>query len=632
MFSSLRPLRRNLLSVLVQAGVAAMLIAPLSHAATRTVTSNADLGAGSLRNALGMSVSGDVIDFDCSAAALNCPATISLSSQGNDHGFPGPTALAIKAADITIQGPAGGGLTLQVTPGASSATSLRHFFVDSDASLTLKNITLSGGFAKGGDGGSGYGAGGGGAGLGGAIFSQGGLVLSNVTFSANRALGGQGGYAFPDSFSAYGGGGGLGGDGGSQYNGGGGGTGGNGWTGFGNIGGAGGPGLAGAGAGIGSHDAGSDGSNGGGGGGGYGRGGAGSDGGGGGAGYGGGGGAGGFGGGGGGARYIGGGSGGFGGGGGSALSGSAGGLGGGSGGSQLILSKMIPPGPGGGAAGFGGALFVRQGGTLRVENSGGNGRMAGDSVAGGAGSFAGAAAGSGIFLMSGVPTVFDIADGNYTIADAIADDSAISLPSGRSYTAGNGAGAGITKSGAGTLILAGANTYAGMTYVNAGTLRVTGSIHGATVNVAASGILAGDGAIGSIDSYGTLAPGTQTHPQGRFTAAGLTLEAGALSCFHAVGATNASSGLTINGTASVDGIARIDFAGSPSVGTTYTLLQATSIAGRFAGYESNKTNLYGTLAYTATTVTFTVMASDVIFSDSSEQLVLDSPCDAALAN
>jgi hypothetical protein len=139
-----------------------------------------------LRDAIGFAVSGDVIDFDC--AALNCPVTITLSSLGNNQGFPGPTALVITGKSITILGPASGGVTLQASPGITSATSERLFFVDTGASLTLENLILQNGSARGGNGGSGFEGGGGAAGLGGAIFSQGTLTARRFA-PIQRSLG-----------------------------------------------------------------------------------------------------------------------------------------------------------------------------------------------------------------------------------------------------------------------------------------------------------------------------------------------------------------------------------------------------------------------------------------------------------
>jgi len=88
----------------------------------------------------------------------------------------------------------------------------------------------------------------------------------------------------------------------------------------------------------------------------------------------------------------------------------------------------------------------------------------------------------------------------------------------------------------------------------------------------------------------------------------------------------------VTGAVVLSGIARIDFSGAPSVGTTYFPLGASSISGVFAGYETNVPNLLGHFTYGATSVTFTVDANDVIFRDTFEQTVSDSPCIAAFAN
>ena len=189
------------------------------------VTSPADDGPGSLREAITAAATGDTIGFDCTA--LSCPATITLTSQGNNQGFPGPTAFSIQGKSITIAAPNPGDITLQAQPGTTSVTSLRLFFVDTGAALTLQNLNLTGGKAIGGNGGNAFkGGGGGGAGLGGAIFSQGTLSLSNVSFEQNGAAGGSSLGTLPFGQN-FGGGGGLGGDGGNGYSGGGGGTGGN---------------------------------------------------------------------------------------------------------------------------------------------------------------------------------------------------------------------------------------------------------------------------------------------------------------------------------------------------------------------------------------------------------------------
>ena len=67
----------------------------------------------------------------------------------------------------------------------------------------------------------------------------------------------------------------------------------------------------------------------------------------------------------------------------------------------------------------------------------------------------------------------------------------------------SGAGAGITKTGAGTLTLSNTNTYTGATTVNAGTLLVNGSQSGSAVTVNSGAILGGtNGTVGAISVFG----------------------------------------------------------------------------------------------------------------------------------
>jgi hypothetical protein len=128
------------------------------------------------------------------------PAAIYLGIDGDDT-F-GPSALYI-TSQISIVGPTANGITL-ARDIAAQPTRLRLFDVALSGSLTLENLTLSGGLAQGG---TGTGGGGGGAGLGGAIVNQGTLQLLRDTLSFNQALGGNG-----SSRTTSGSGGGLGGD------------------------------------------------------------------------------------------------------------------------------------------------------------------------------------------------------------------------------------------------------------------------------------------------------------------------------------------------------------------------------------------------------------------------------------
>jgi outer membrane autotransporter protein len=349
-------------------------------------------------------------------------------------------------------------------------------------SVTITDLTVSGGASNGGGV-----EGGGGAGLGGGLFVGAGatVTLTNVNFNGNAATGGStgsgasqgaggiGGTAFANGFNAAGGGLFA-----NAYGSTGGGA--NGGTTPGQNGGFGGGGAAGQGS--------PGGSNGGpGGAGGFGAGGA----------FGGGGGflfgagtpgnggtggAGGFGGGGGrggnpGSSFSGqgifgpGGQGGFGGGGGG---GSTNGLGGVGGGDATARAG------GGGGAGFGGAIFVQNGSTLLLT---GNDTLAGDTVTAGMGDTNGAAAGAEIFMMTGSSVTLAPGAGNTITIGAsgdrgsdIADDSATSLPTGQGYEPGTAAGASLTigsaSSTSGTVILLGANTYAGGTDISNDTTLV----------------------------------------------------------------------------------------------------------------------------------------------------------------
>jgi autotransporter-associated beta strand protein len=297
--------------------------------------------------------------------------------------------------------------------------------------VTIENLTITGGASQGGSGD------GGGAGLGGAIFDGAGvhLTLNNVTLIDNQAQGGMGG-------NAGDGGGGIGGDSGDGGGGGG-------------IYAAGSAGGTGGGVNGGGPD--TDGGFGGGGGRNDGHGG--------------------FGGG------AGSGVGGFGGGGG----GNAGGFGGGGG--VADVGGVGGGGHSGGGAGFGGAIFVQNGAAVTVM---GSSTIADNTVTAGTGANNGAAVGSDIFIMSGgsvtlapgttttgmvttpnTVTIGAAADDAAGVVSDVADDSVYSLPTGQSYTPGNGAGAALVIGNAvtpgGTVFLHGNNTYAGGTQITNGT-------------------------------------------------------------------------------------------------------------------------------------------------------------------
>ncbi len=366
-----------LILVLALFFVATLLGARPAQAAPFEVNSAGDAGDGicgatecTLREAIAnanANTEADTITFDSSLAGQ----TVNLTTSGD--GTFGPSALAV-TSEISIEGPSGAdGVTIAR---GDAAPNMRLFIVKQSGDLTLRNLTLRGGLARGGNGGSTGNAGGGAAGLGGAIVNEGALTIEASTLTGNQAVGGNGGDG--NGFGCAGGGGGLGGDGGGgcTFNSGGGPNGG----GAGNFSSGGGNGGFGGGGGSGI----SNGGNGG------------------------------FGGGGGGGFNAPGGSGGFGGGGGSSDSGAgSGGFGGGNSGSGGRAG-------GGGGGGFGGAVYSH-GGAVTVTNStlsantaqGGNG---GSGSGGGGGN--GSGLGGGIFNRNSTATVLNSTFANNTANQA----------------------------------------------------------------------------------------------------------------------------------------------------------------------------------------------------------------------
>ncbi len=162
---------------------------------------NPDDGVISLREAITAAEAdpeADTITFASGLAKGTIALDSALADTGLDSGEVGPTAFNI-TTPITIIG-SGQSITRGV-----EASDFRFFFVKHAGNLTLENLELNGGSARGGNG---FNGGGGAAGLGGAIFNQGTLTIRSSTLVGNRANGGNGSN-FSSNF-APGGGGGLG--------------------------------------------------------------------------------------------------------------------------------------------------------------------------------------------------------------------------------------------------------------------------------------------------------------------------------------------------------------------------------------------------------------------------------------
>lgn len=398
-----------------------------AQAETFTVTNNNDSGAGSLRQAmLDAAANADASNTINFAASLSGGDTITLAG-----------ALPNIGKNLTIDGAANSSLAI------SGDGQFRPFFVDT-GTVSIKSLTIQNGTAQGGNGGSGYAGGGGGLGAGGAIFVNSGaaVTVQGVAFASNTARGGNGGIRDTGLGAAGGGGGSIfgtnGGNSSSSNDGGNGAgpTGGAGGATGGNNGGDGGFGSGGGGGGFffgTPPDKGGDGGDGG------------------------------FGGGGGGAGGL----------VGSATNntaiGGTGGFGAGNGGS--------PSGAGGGGSAYGGAIFVRSGGSLTIVDSG----ISGGSTVAGTGSTAGAAAGTGLFLNDATVN-YTVTNGNtLTLSDTI-----------------SGTG-GLIKDGDGKLTLFGANDYSGDTQLNAGTL----SLYGVSGTIGTGTLIANGGSLEVDRNFGS---------------------------------------------------------------------------------------------------------------------------------
>ncbi|WP_159756898.1 autotransporter-associated beta strand repeat-containing protein [Sphingomonas sp. 8AM] len=158
---------------------------------------------------------------------------------------------------------------------------------------------------------------------------------------------------------------------------------------------------------------------------------------------------------------------------------------------------------GGGGSGYGGAIFVRDGGTLQVNGDAlfdGNAALGGSSNNGGA---AGGAAGSDLFVMRGGTVILSPGAGKtITFNGTIADDSAASL--GTTGIA-SGYGADITIAGGGLVRFNNVNTYTGNTRLQGGTLRAD---DGVGIHANSHILFEGAGTIGGASALATANAGT----------------------------------------------------------------------------------------------------------------------------
>ena len=176
---------------------------------------------------------------------------------------------------------------------------------------------------------------------------------------------------------------------------------------------------------------------------------------------------------------------------------------------------------------------------------------------------------------------------------------------------------GITKDGAGTLILSGINTYTGPTEVNGGKLAVNGSIV-SSVTVNAGGSLGGNGTVGdtSITSGGILAPGNSI---GRLTIAG-DLNFGAGSIYEVeVNAAGEGDRIDATGVVTIDSTATVAVLaenGAYRPRTDYVIVTGEAgVTGTFGSVTTDLAFLDPLLRYGTDTVTLSLYRNDIEFAE-----------------
>lgn len=132
--------------------------------AMHTVTSDADSGAGSLREALAEANPGDIINFARGLGEIDLQSGLTISKNVIIYGSP-----SLTSPGVTISG-------------GGPSSSFADFTVRAGVTASIEGLTIE----------NGHGVGGGGAPAAGGILNYGALSLTNIVFEHNSAVGGSG--------------------------------------------------------------------------------------------------------------------------------------------------------------------------------------------------------------------------------------------------------------------------------------------------------------------------------------------------------------------------------------------------------------------------------------------------------
>lgn len=220
---------------------------------------------------------------------------------------------------------------------------------------------------------------------------------------------------------------------------------------------------------------------------------------------------------------------------------------------------------GGAGSGLGGAIFVREGGTLIISDTN---FSSNNTAAGAFGGGSPVADGKDLYLMNNTTTTFTVSNESQTIPVFIAGGI------------GEPAAGMLNKQGLGTLLLdtADITSYNGIVNINQGTINVAGKLNG-IFNVNVEGILKGSGFANIVNNSGTVAPGNSigTLNVGSYT----QTSSGILEI--EIDNAGASDLLNVTNTATLSGTVNVVTLDDKYIeGTTYTIVNAgNGISGTF---------------------------------------------------